>query len=393
MHLSGLIIGFFLATGIQACVAPQKSSLNGSSIAPVQSIEENLSTATIRGGDEKTIRKLTSIELACAGAFATVIGDLTMHPIDCIKTLQQSTEGRGLSMIGASQKILQKSGPAGFFSGVGTYVVSDGLAGSVKFSSYEAMKLWVDSKVPEEYRGTALFGIAAIAFLASSVVLVPGELIKQRLQMGQIQSVPEGIKAIWKADGFFGFYRGYFTVCLRDVPYTMMELGIYDNIKRTYLKFKKARSEGQKVKITQFDEILAAAVAGGITGYLTNPLDTMKTKLMVNPELYNGFVDCVRKNVAQDGMGALFAGAAARVAWIMPFTAMYLPIYEIVKRRLEILPAPTLFPVKSPAVKGKALKVKGGSQKSIIFLRNPSRKSIPHPRTYRLQRSESFVSF
>jgi len=57
-----------------------------------------------------------------------------MHPIDCIKTLQQSTEGRGLSMIGASQKILQKSGPAGFFSGVGTYVVSDGLAGSVKFS-------------------------------------------------------------------------------------------------------------------------------------------------------------------------------------------------------------------------------------------------------------------
>jgi hypothetical protein len=88
----------------------------------------------VRGGADGGTRKLTSLELAGAGAFSTMVGDLTMHPIDCIKTLQQSGEGRGLSMLGASKKILEQSGPAGFLSGAGTYVVSDGMAGAIKFA-------------------------------------------------------------------------------------------------------------------------------------------------------------------------------------------------------------------------------------------------------------------
>jgi hypothetical protein len=221
------------------------------------------------------------------------------------------------------------------------------------------------------------------------VVLVPGELIKQRLQMGQIKTVSEGISNIWKNEGFFGFYRGYSGVCLRDVPYTMMELGIYDNIKRTYLKFKSSNSKkGEEVKITQLDELLAAAVAGGITGLLTNPLDTMKTKLMVNPELYGGFMDCVRKNVAQDGIGALFVGAAARVSWIMPFTAIYLPLYETIKRRRESIPPPPI-PMPAKSVKAKAMKVKGGSQDPLFCGIQRSTKL----RTYRLERNDCFVSF
>ena len=76
------------------------------------------------------------------------------------------------------------------------------------------MKKWLKEKVPEEYYGQTIFIAAAAAFIVSSVVLVPGELLKQRLQMGQIASLREGIPQIFKNDGILGFYAGYSGVCL-----------------------------------------------------------------------------------------------------------------------------------------------------------------------------------
>lgn len=297
-------------------------------------------------------RELSGTELALAGATATIFGVSIMHPVDTIKTLQQSTEGMGLNMIQAGSKILKDGGVGAMYSGLGPYVTSDGLAGALKFASYEAIKKWIKDKVPEEQYGSALFVAAAAAFMVSSIALVPGELLKQRLQMGQIKSVRQGVKQIFKTEGILGFYAGYSGVCLRDIPYTMLELGIYDNFKEMYLKFKNRNSKaGQQLKTTQFDEILAAAVSGGITGFLTAPFDNIKTKLMVDVG-YNGFFDCVTKTVNSGGISALFAGSAARVAWLLPFTAIYLPVYEIIKRRME-----TTSPI---AAFSPALAVKGG---------------------------------
>jgi hypothetical protein len=297
-------------------------------------------------------RELSSVELALSGSVATVFGVTVMHPVDTIKTLQQSTEGMGLNMIQAGNKILKDGGIGALYSGLGPYVTSDGCAGALKFASYEAIKKWIKDKVPEEQYGSALFVAAAAAFMVSSIALVPGELLKQRLQMGQIQSVSQGVKQIFKNEGILGFYAGYSGVCLRDIPYTMLELGIYDNFKSMYLKFKNRNAvKGQEVKTTQMDEILAAAVSGGITGFLTAPFDNIKTKLMVDVG-YKGFFDCVTKTVNSGGISALFAGSAARVAWLLPFTAIYLPVYEIIKRKMEMSPT---MPAFSPA-----LAVKGG---------------------------------
>jgi solute carrier family 25 S-adenosylmethionine transporter 26 len=294
-------------------------------------------------------RELSGSEMAAAGAFATAFGVVIMHPVDTIKTLQQSAEGAGLNMVQASSRIMKNGGMGAMYSGLGPYVTADGMAGALKFASYEYLKKVIKDKVPEEHYGKALYLAGAAAFLASSVVLVPGELLKQRLQMGQISSVRSGIPQILKSEGFFGLYAGYSGVCLRDVPYTMMELGIYDNLKEIILKVKgKSSGEGN-----QWDDLLAAAVSGGFTGFLTAPLDNIKTKLMLEKG-YSGFFDCLSKTVKTGGMGGLFAGSAARVAWLMPFTAIYLPVYEILKRKMEMS-------VPSAAATG-ALAVKGGAQ-------------------------------
>lgn len=89
----------------------------------------------LKGGAEDAARKLTSLDLALAGAVATMIGDASMHPIDCIKTLQQSNEGAGLNMLAATKQIWNGGGLGAFYTGLGTYVISDGLAGSLKFAT------------------------------------------------------------------------------------------------------------------------------------------------------------------------------------------------------------------------------------------------------------------
>lgn len=350
-------------------------------------------TSIPRGGasaavsDDPPKRALSPADLALAGAVATMIGDIALHPIDCIKTLQQSNEGAGLSLIGASKKIMADSGPSGFYSGLGAYVTADGGAGALKFATYEGLKKWVAKKLPDErYAGAALFGCAAAAYVASSVVLIPGELIKQRLQMGMVDSVGGAIKSIWKTEGIAGFFAGSSGVWIRDIPYTMLELGIYDNVKALCVKLRNAKNDGaDESGSTQMDEIVSAALAGGITGYLTNPMDLVKTKMMLSPDVYRGFADAWRKTVQEGGLlGALFNGAGARVGYIMPFCTFYLPVYEIIKRKLE-----TCGPIGGAKAKDK-MAVRGGAMHMSSAPRRRRRmRSSAHP----LRSDRCFVRF
>jgi len=350
------------------------------------------------GGAAIAVEKpiLNIFDMALAGGLATMIGDAALHPVDCLKTLQQSNEGAGLSLLGAGKQIYKTSGIGGFYSGLGTYVISDGGAGCIKFATYEYLKQLVNERVDEDKVGTALFGCAALAFVASSVVLVPGELVKQRLQMGQYATLKEAVSTIWKTEGLFGFYTGYAGVCLRDIPYTMFELGLYDNFKSLYLKLKNRNlnPEDGPATTTQTDEIIAAGITGGICGYFSNPLDLIKTKLMVDGDLYKGFMDCFAKTVQEGGASSLFQGGVARVAWLMPFTAVYLPVYDLFKRRIELY--------KTKLAATTALKVKGGgAQQQIASLSEQQQQQPQRNDRHRLYRFEqhplhqtrAFISF
>ena len=103
--------------------------------------------------------------------------------------------------------------------------------------------------------------------------------------------------------------------------------------KSNYQFKNRNAAEGEKRPGGQMEELLAAAISGGFTGFLTAPLDNIKTKLMVDVG-YTGFFDCLFKTAKNNGVPSLFAGSAARVAWLMPFTAIYLPVYEILKRKI-----------------------------------------------------------
>jgi hypothetical protein len=124
-------------------------------------------------GTATGIPELPIYQLALAGSFTTFFTDVIMHPMDCIKTVQQSDSGVGLSLILAAQYLFSTSGVAGFYHGFLSYALSDAVGGALKFSVWE---LWKSKTA--EMRPTYLYlwlG-ATLAFVASSFLVVPGEV-------------------------------------------------------------------------------------------------------------------------------------------------------------------------------------------------------------------------
>eukprot|EP00521_Asterionellopsis_glacialis_P012422 CAMPEP_0195291922 /NCGR_PEP_ID=MMETSP0707-20130614/8508_1 /TAXON_ID=33640 /ORGANISM="Asterionellopsis glacialis, Strain CCMP134" /LENGTH=282 /DNA_ID=CAMNT_0040352283 /DNA_START=255 /DNA_END=1100 /DNA_ORIENTATION=+ len=258
-----------------------------------------------------------------------MVGDVAVHPVDCIKTLQQSDIGMNLNFLQAIQSIWQTYGITGFYAGIGVAMPSDVVAGCIKFSVYEILKKWSHENISDPR--LALFLCAAVAFVASSVVLVPGELIKQTLQMGHYDTIVNAVIGIRANEGILGFFRGYGGVLFRDIPYTMLELGLYDNFKRI-VKKNLASETGGDQSLKPWQEVIVAAIVGAICGIGTAPMDNIKTKVMLGN--YSGFVACLMSTVQEHGLGSIFAGAGARAAWLVPFTAIYLPAYDMLKRQI-----------------------------------------------------------
>ena len=285
----------------------------------------------IRGGHDnggENSGGLSTIDLLICGGIATAAGDLALHPIDTIKTIQQASH-ISMSMFGACKKIVQDLGPFGFYAGVAPYVTMDGLAGSIKFATYEAAKKLVNPLLPRFMIPYSHFLCAATAFMSCSVVLVPGELLKQRLQAGVAKTLAGGMKQIWITEGWKGFFTGYKATLIRDVPYTMLELGLYENFKSLI------RWHNNKETLSQGDELMAAAVTGGIVGFLTNPLDLVKTRLMTgSPTEYKGVFDVISQMYKKEGLSVFMNGAQARVLWLLPFTVIHLGVYEASKRAI-----------------------------------------------------------
>jgi len=309
-------------------------------VACVNLAKPTLNLVAAAGGAKEEKKKvveptLNAFELCVAGSVATAFGDFVMHPIDTIKVTQQTSKA-ALSMLATARQIFATSGIKGFYPGILPYCTADGLSGAIKFASFELSKVFVEARVPVKYYPITQFVCAAGAMLACSVVLVPGEVIKTRLQGGMFTSIKECITSTLKQDGIGGLFAGYYATLVRDVPYTMLELGLYENI-----KYMMRKVNGRST-LTQQEELTAAAVTGGFTGFITTPLDVIKTKLMMQTTTgatrqYTGVIDTFNSIYKSGGLKALFVGSAARVSWLLPFTTIYLGVYEVTKRQLIVM--------------------------------------------------------
>lgn len=267
-----------------------------------------------------------------AGGLAGTTVDLSLYPLDTLKTRLQSSAGFTAS-----------GGFSGIYRGVGSAVVGSAPGAALFFVTYDGVKRFAaqraqevaytaDGKAYVKKAGgdDALTHMAAASLgeVAACAVRVPTEVVKQRAQASQhpsslsalqhilAQRHSRGLLHVWRE-----MYRGWSITIVREVPFTVIQFPLWEALKRW-----RMQSTGRD-SVSGLEGGLLGSVAGAIAAGVTTPLDVLKTRMMLAREK-TPMVGMLRSILAESGPGAFFAGIGPRVGWISVGGAIFLGSYQ-----------------------------------------------------------------
>ena len=126
--------------------------------------------------------------------------------------------------------------------------------------------------------------IGFLADFAASILYVPSEVLKTRLQLQgrynnpffnsgyNYRSTWDAARTIVRTEGFGALYSGYKATIFRDLPFSALQFAIYEQEQ----KLAKDLMGGHDIGLGL--EVVTAVSAGGIAGVMTCPLDVVKTR-------------------------------------------------------------------------------------------------------------------
>ncbi|KAI9513266.1 S-adenosylmethionine transporter [Russula earlei] len=255
-----------------------------------------------------------------AGGVAGTSVDLLFYPIDSIKTRLQAEHG-----------FYKAGGFRGIYNGIGSVVVGSAPGAAVFFCTYDTLKRTLP--IPQNFGPINHMVSASMAEVAACLVRVPTEVIKTRAQTSSYGALAKSSFAtatqVWKIDGLKGFYRGFGTTVMREIPFASLQFPMYEFFKHhlSYRLYHKPAS------LRPYEASLCGSAAGGIAAALTTPLDVLKTRIMLDLRdpshpAYLPPLRRLRQIYQLEGTLALFAGAIPRTMWISAGGAVFLGMYE-----------------------------------------------------------------
>ncbi|KAJ0400231.1 hypothetical protein P43SY_006195 [Pythium insidiosum] len=249
------------------------------------------------------------------GAVAGTSVDVALFPLDTIKTRLQSAEG-----------FFKAGGFRGVYSGLSAAAAGSAPGGALFFSAYETSKNVIGRIAPEHKNSPfAHMSAAAVGEMSACLVRVPTEIVKQRMQTGMYKSVQEAITGIRAANGFAGFYRGYWSMIAREIPFSFIQFPLWEGLKHQW-------AQKQNAPVSSFQGAICGSIAGGVAASVTTPLDVVKTRLMLGKDAkgvpYTGTVNTFMRVYTEEGAARLFSGVGPRTMWISIGGFVFFGMYE-----------------------------------------------------------------
>ncbi|XP_005093221.1 S-adenosylmethionine mitochondrial carrier protein-like [Aplysia californica] len=257
------------------------------------------------------------VALAAGGAAGTSV-DIILFPLDTIKTRLQSERG-----------FWKSGGFRGIYSGLFSAAVGSAPTAALFFVAYESTKTTFNNITQDRrYQSFGHMMAASIGEVSACLIRVPVEVVKQRTQALGTGSSIASFKKTLNSEGLGGFYRGYFSTVLREVPFSIIQFPLWE-----YLKSRVSKHTEQP--ITALQSSLCGATSGAISAAITTPLDVVKTRVMLaekGSSIAKGSISFVVQTIIKEkGFMGLYAGIAPRVMWISIGGSVFLGVYEKVK--------------------------------------------------------------
>jgi hypothetical protein len=164
---------------------------------------------TMVAHDDCKSDELSLIDLSICGSMATVLADIIVHPLDTIKIAQQTSTivvflllqnafcnhfiliAVPSNLFAACKGIVVTRGIAGLYHGLTPYLLGDSISGALKFSSFEGSLRLAESLLPRQFWSLSKFACAAFSMLVCSITYVPADVLKTKLQAGEVNKPNE----------------------------------------------------------------------------------------------------------------------------------------------------------------------------------------------------------
>jgi solute carrier family 25 iron transporter 28/37 len=222
--------------------------------------------------EEWSPEKGSFLNHAVAGSLAGVAEHTFMYPVDTIKTHLQcrrcgvAQEGGAFD---AARQLVKEGGTFRLWRGVSTMFTACIPAHAAYFSIFEAAKSAMGGDKKELNEG-AIAAAGAMSTFAHDFITTPLDLVKQRLQLGHHGNLMSCMGDVIREEGVRSLYRSLPVTLLMNLPYGMVMVSTNESLKRVL-------NPSNEQNLGAF--LLAGLGSGAVAGFVTNPLDVVKTRL------------------------------------------------------------------------------------------------------------------
>lgn len=283
-----------------------------------------------------------SWRLALSGGLAGMLTNTILHPLDTVKTVRQADPKSFHGVWPTMLTLIQTRGIPSLYAGIAPALIGSALSSALYFATYERAKTALNAikhAAPKRVIFTAL--AAACGNVASSLLFVPKEVVKQRMQVASAKSSDffSVATGVWKTYGLRGLYQGYKATLLRNIPSTMLRFVIYEELKVRFRRFNAARGgrrflsfSGDWVDISPGQLVIAGALAGALASSITTPMDVLKTRFATGAFPPRTSIPSALTSIIRDhGISGLYVGIRPRALWAALFAGIGFSTYEACK--------------------------------------------------------------
>ena len=200
------------------------------------------------------------LETLAAGALAGLVAETLMHPLDTVShRAKVHPRGDYGSLLGAARLLAREEGVRGLFAGLRATLAQGPPSTAVYFLTYEAAKAAGLRATEGRHADAVFFASGAASELFASVVFVPLEVVKSRMQLGanpsratggvvasttNFRTVREALAGIYAERGWAGLTAGWQAGFVQDVAFSATQFLIYEKLKQAALDRRRRAAGG-----------------------------------------------------------------------------------------------------------------------------------------------------
>eukprot|EP01024_Parvocaulis_polyphysoides_P043292 TRINITY_DN3954_c0_g4_i3.p1 TRINITY_DN3954_c0_g4~~TRINITY_DN3954_c0_g4_i3.p1 ORF type:complete len:326 (+),score=36.02 TRINITY_DN3954_c0_g4_i3:100-1077(+) len=293
-----------------------------------------------------------------AGGTAGAVSRTAVAPLERLKILMQ-VQGNEKIYRGTWQGLVymgRTEGIIGMFKGNGINCIRIFPNAAIKFLCYEEIErgmVWYmksqggDGEMNWFYRLIA-GGLAGVAGMSATYPLdmVRGRLSIQEGPNSPYKGILHATAVIIREEGPLAMYRGWLPSVIGVVPYMGFNFAVYETLKKRLMKHYQLQHD---TDLSTSVRLGCGAVAGAVGQTMAYPFDVVRRRLQVSgwsgaqalhadkggqAVAYKGMMDCFRRTISEEGVGALFKGIWPNYVKVIPSIAIAFVVYEQTKKLL-----------------------------------------------------------